>query len=83
MGLGLFAGLIKTGVTLGKEFIHNAKVGKQVLAAGGSVTTTSTGAGTTSTVSGGGALQLPVWAYYIVGGFGLLLVLFMLFKKKR
>jgi hypothetical protein len=77
---GLLAGLIQKGVSLAQTFITNARVGKQVLAAGGTVNTTTTGSGQTTTFTGGGAVQVPVWVWYVGGGFVLILVLWFLGK---
>jgi len=62
MGAGIFAGLFQKGVSWAQQLVTNARIGKQVLAAGATVSTTTTGAGQTTQFSGsGGAVQMPAW----------------------
>lgn len=63
-----------------RQFVADARVGRQVLAAGGSVTSTVTGAGSTTTVGGAGAVQVPVWVYYVGGGLLLFMLIGFLFR---
>lgn len=76
----MFESLIKLGVSGIKTLISNARVGKQVLATGATITTQTSGSGTNASVNSAGSSQVPTWLVPVVAIVGGLLVLVTIIK---
>lgn len=82
----MFQTLFQLGVSGIKTLISNARVGKQVLATGATITTQTSGSGSNVNVSSAGSMQIPSWLMpvgIVLGGLLAVGVLFkLLFGKK-
>jgi hypothetical protein len=85
--VSLGASLLQKGISFAKQTITQARIGRQVLASGATITTSTSGSGTNTVVGPGGQLAIPIWLWYLGGGILLLLIIWKVissvFTKRR